>query len=121
MITFYWYPNCDTCRKARKALDAAGIEVRAKDITTHPPSAAEMGRWLKSGQVELKQLLNTSGQDYRAQGMKDKVASLPSGEILKLLAGNGKLIKRPVLTDGKRVTVGFRDPKAVLAVWKTGN
>lgn len=118
MLTFYWYSNCDTCRRAKKALDGAGIEYRAKDITLTPPSAAEMNRWLKQGQVELKQLLNTSGQAYRAAGMKDKVKELAPEAVVKLLAANGRLMKRPVLTDGKKVTVGFKDPAAVLAVWR---
>ena len=40
--------------------------------------------------------------------MKDKVKSLPESELLDLLAGNGRLIKRPIVTDGERVTIGYK-------------
>ncbi len=117
-IKFYWYPNCSTCRKARKALSDAGVSFEEIDITEKPPAAAQIKKWLKSRQLELKQLFNTSGQEYRKLGGADLLKSKSEAELVKLLAGNGRLVKRPVITDGDRVTVGFREPAAILKVWK---
>lgn len=117
MIKFYWYPNCSTCRKAQKALDAAGVSYQAIDITEKPPAASAMKQWISSGQLELKQLFNTSGQEYRKLGGAELLKTKSQTELIKLLAGNGRLVKRPVITDGKRVTVGFRDPDAVIKTW----
>lgn len=58
---------------------------------------------------DIKKLFNSSGQDYRRLNMKERLATLTEDEALKLLAANGKLIKRPfVLGDGIGV-LGFRE------------
>ena len=59
---------------------------------------------------ELKRWFNTSGQVYRALGLKDKLPAMPRGEQLALLAGDGMLVKRPILLlDDGRVLVGFKE------------
>lgn len=119
-LKFYWYKGCSTCRKAKAALDAAGVAYQEIDITTSPPAEADFKRWLKSGQVELKQLFNTSGEEYRKGKIGDRLkAGAGAAELLPLLAKNGRLVKRPILADATRVTVGFKDPAAILAVWKS--
>ncbi len=62
----------------------------------------------KSG-LELKKFFNTSGQKYRELGMKDKMKSASIDELLDILASDGMLIKRPILTDGQKLTVGFKE------------
>ena len=42
---------------------------------------------------------------------KDKLPTLSEKDALDLLAQNGKLIKRPILTDGKSFVVGFDEAK----------
>lgn len=64
--------------------------------------------WQKSG-LELKRFFNTSGASYRQLGMKDKLPHLAEEEQLDYLAADGKLIKRPIVTDGNKVTVGFNE------------
>lgn len=116
MIDFYGYDNCDTCRKAKKWLDAAGVEYRSIPIVDKPPSGALLKKILASGDYELKQLFNTSGQMYRQMKIKDKLGSMSQAEAVKLLSANGKLCKRPIVTDGKRFTVGFK-PEVFGSVW----
>lgn len=108
MIDFYGYDGCDTCRKAKKWLDAQGVEYKSIPIVEKPPSAALLKRVLKSGDYELKHLFNTSGQVYRQMKIKDKLATMTEAAALKLLSANGKLCKRPIVTDGKQHTVGFK-------------
>jgi arsenate reductase-like glutaredoxin family protein len=78
------------------------------DITLNPPSLIDLKNWIQSGKLELKQLLNTSGIDYRAQKMSDKVKTLPVDKVLELLSKNGRLLKRPIIVDGQKVTTGFK-------------
>jgi arsenate reductase len=108
MIKFYWYAKCNTCRNAKKALDAKKIKYEEIDITLNPPSLIDLKNWIQSGKLELKQLLNTSGIDYRAQKMSDKVKTLPVDKVLELLSKNGRLLKRPIIVDGQKVTTGFK-------------
>lgn len=46
---------------------------------------------------------------YRELGLKDKLAAMTEEEQLELLASDGMLIKRPIVTDGKKVTLGFKE------------
>jgi len=108
-MTFYWYPKCGTCRKAKKWLDDHHLSYKEIHISDNPPSSAELeGYYQKSG-LELKKFFNTSGLKYRELGIKDRLKSATEAELLELLASDGMLIKRPILTDGKKVTVGFKE------------
>ncbi|MEZ6191179.1 MAG: arsenate reductase family protein [Phycisphaerales bacterium] len=116
MIDFYGYDNCDTCRKAKKWLGSHGIEYRSIPIVDKPPSKALLSKILKSGEYELKHLFNTSGQVYRQMKIKEKLAMMSQTDAVALLAENGKLCKRPIVTDGTRHTVGFK-PEVFQDAW----
>jgi arsenate reductase len=118
MLKFYGYRKCSTCRKAEKALEKSGREFEFIDITESPPSQAELVRIVRQGGVEVKKLFNTSGVQYRELGIKDKLAGMGEADILALLAGNGRLVKRPLVTDGSRSTVGY-DEAAFRKAWGT--
>jgi len=64
---------------------------------------------LKIYDGELKKLFNTSGQDYRALDMKNRLSSMDVDEAIDLLSLNGNLIKRPFLLTEKSGSVGFRE------------
>ncbi len=107
MLRFYGYDKCGTCRKAKKWLDQAHAAYESIPIVDSPPDKAELKRmWQQSG-LELRKFFNTSGQVYKDMQVKDKLPAMSEDAMLELLASNGKLIKRPLVTDGKRVTVGF--------------
>ncbi|MED4882467.1 MULTISPECIES: arsenate reductase family protein [Bacillus] len=108
-VTFYWYPKCATCRKAKKWLEDHQIDFQEIHIVDNPPSKEELETlWRKSG-LELKKFFNTSGRKYRELGVKDRLKTASEDELLELLASDGMLIKRPIVTDGTRVTVGFHE------------
>ena len=108
MVTLYGYPPCSTCKKAEKWLKENGIDYTYVHIVEATPSKDELAElWKQSGQP-LKKFFNTSGQVYRNEGIKDK--------LLELLASNGMLLKRPIVTDGQKSTVGFSE-KSFTDVW----
>ncbi|UJP04547.1 MAG: arsenate reductase family protein [Nitrosomonas sp.] len=111
MIKFYGYKKCSTCRKAESFLQRAHIDYDFIDITEHPPTVEELIATVALSETPLRKFFNTSGVQYRELNIKDRLASLPDQEILTLLAENGRLIKRPVITDEKRATVGFDEEK----------
>ncbi|WP_066291214.1 arsenate reductase family protein [Bacillus sp. FJAT-29937] len=108
-MTFYWYPKCGTCRKAKNWLDDHQFAYEAVHIADNPPSRSELEDLYKKSGLDLKKFFNTSGMKYRELGLKDKVKSSSDDELLDLLATDGMLIKRPILTDGQKVTVGFKE------------
>lgn len=116
MHKFYGYKKCDTCRKAEQFLQQAGINYEFIDITENPPTADELSAIAESANVSLNKLFNTSGVQYRQLKIKEQLPALSNREILTMLAGNGRLIKRPLVTNGKRATVGF-DAERFALIW----
>ena len=109
MLKFYGYKKCGTSRKAEKWLDGKGIERSFVDITENPPPRTLLRKIVKAGDYQLKDLFNKSGGEYRSLKMKDKLPTMTAAAAIDLLAGNGRLCKRPIVTDGKVATVGFKE------------
>ncbi len=109
----YEYGGCSTCKKALKFLDARKVPYEKLDITTTAPSLAELKIML--GHVgELRKLFNTSGLVYKEMKLSEKLPAMSEKEALSLLAGNGRLVKRPfVLGDGFGM-VGFKEEEREL-------
>lgn len=115
MMKFYGYKKCSSCRDAEKLLSANKVPYEFIDITEHPPSATELKAYVKNSGLELKKFLNTSGEVYRSMGLKDKLKDYSEDQLIGLLASNGRLLKRPLLADGKKTTVGAS--AEALKVW----
>lgn len=98
-LRVYAYKNCDTCRRALKWLTARGIAHEVVPIREQPPSPAELEEMLEAT-GELRRLFNTSGGDYKALSLRDRLPAMPVAEALALLARNGNLVKRPFVTGG---------------------
>lgn len=116
MLTVYSYPTCGTCRKAKKWLDSQAISFHDHHIVEAPPSKADLQQLYELSGLPLKKFFNTSGSRYRELGIKDKFAGASDDELLNWLASDGMLIKRPLITDSKHVTVGFKEEE-FQAVW----
>lgn len=111
MITFYGYDKCDTCRKAKKVLVDKDIKFTFVDITLTPPPKRLLKQIVDSGDYKLTDLLNKSGVQYRELNMKERVKGMTPADVIDVLADNGRLCKRPIVSDGKQHTVGFDDAK----------
>lgn len=105
----YTYKNCGTCRKAMKYLAARGIEAEEIPIREQPPTEDELRKMLKRCGGDLKRLFNTSGGDYKALNLKDKLGSMSLDEAINLLSVTGNLVKRPFALVGRGGTVGFKE------------
>jgi arsenate reductase len=62
----------------------------------------------KSG-LDIKKFFNTSGVKYKELGLKDKIKTAVEDELYDILASDGMLIKRPIITNGEKVLVGFQE------------
>ena len=112
-MLFLCYPKCSTCQKAKAWLDERGISYELRDIKTDNPTAEELTLWYRKSGLPLKKFFNTSGLQYKALGLKDKLPDMSEAEQLALLATDGMLVKRPFVVDGDLVLTGFRE-----AEWK---
>jgi len=109
MLKFYGYKKCSTCRKAEKFLQKADIAYEYIDITDHPPTTEELATIAQRSDIPLKKLFNTSGMQYRELNIKELLPNLSDQDILTLLAGNGRLIKRPLIVSKSLASVGFKE------------
>lgn len=107
-MLFICYPKCSTCQKARAWLEEKGIAYDFRDIKTENPSAEELTLWWKRSGLPLKKFFNTSGLQYKALGLKDKLSAMSEAEQIALLATDGMLVKRPLLIGEDFVLTGFR-------------
>ncbi|MBL8911179.1 MAG: Spx/MgsR family RNA polymerase-binding regulatory protein [Archangium sp.] len=102
------YAGCSTCKKALKWLATKGVEFELRAIVDDPPKLAELEQWIPASGKDIKKWLNTSGLSYRAIG-KDKIEASTEAQVKKMLAADGKLVKRPVAVIGDTVLVGFKE------------
>ncbi|MCC8158805.1 MAG: arsenate reductase family protein [Phascolarctobacterium sp.] len=108
-MLFICYPKCSTCLKAEKYLQTQNLEYTKRDIKTDNPTAEELHSWQQASGLPLKKFFNTSGLQYKALGLKDKLPQLSEEEQLQLLATDGMLVKRPLLITDDAVLVGFKE------------
>ncbi len=108
-MLFLEYPKCSTCRKAKAWLDAHQINYTDRHIAEDNPSAAELSAWHQASGLPLKKFFNTSGMLYKEMNLKDKLPDMSEAEQYELLASNGMLVKRPLLIDGEKILVGFKE------------
>ena len=109
MVKFICYPKCTTCQKARKWLDDNKVEYEFRDIKLDNPTLDELTEWHKKSGLPLKKFFNTSGLLYKSFDLKNKLPTMSENEMLKLLASDGMLVKRPLLVGDDFVLVGFKD------------
>jgi len=108
-LKVYHHPACGTCRKAIGHLKALDVPMELVPLKEAPPTEEELKRLIGQSGLPVRKWFNTSGEVYRSTGLKERLDKMPEEEQIALLAGNGMLIKRPVVTDGRHVTVGYRE------------
>ena len=109
MLKFICYPKCTTCQKAKKWLDDNRVEYEFRDIKLDNPTLDELTEWHKRSGLPLKKFFKTSGLLYKSLDLKNKFAQMTEYEMMKLLATDGMLVKRPLLVGDDFVLVGFKE------------
>ena len=103
------YRKCSTCVKALKWLDANEVTYEERPIVEQNPTFEELKEWYQKSGLPLKKFFNTSGLLYKEMQLKDKLPGMSEEEQLKLLATDGKLVKRPLVVGDDFVLTGFKE------------
>ncbi|MDR2833126.1 MAG: Spx/MgsR family RNA polymerase-binding regulatory protein [Streptococcaceae bacterium] len=108
-LTFYYYPICSTCKKAKAHLEEKSV-INLIDIKKAPPSKEQILTWMQEGDFTIKNFFNTSGNSYRTLGLKETIDQMSQEEAAQLLANDGMLIKRPLLVSktGQLLAIGYK-------------
>lgn len=112
-MEFIEYFKCSTCKKAKKFLDDRNINYIDRDIISDNPSYEEIKIWIDKYSISVLKLFNTSGLKYRELKLKDKLKDMEIDEIIKLLASDGMLVKRPIVVSDKGILIGFKEKEWV--------
>lgn len=98
-MVLFGLKNCDTCRKAQKALAEAGHEVDFVDVRDTPLSDDRRATFLAAFGDRL---VNTRSTTWRGLSEAER-AQAPD----TLLAVHPTLMKRPVIADGETLYLGW--------------
>lgn len=99
-ITLYGLKNCDTCKKALKALEAAGKSVNFIDIRAEADLEISVPAWLEA--VGAETLVNRRSTTWR--NLSETERETPPAA---LLLAHPTLIKRPVIEAAGKIYVGW--------------
>lgn len=104
-LTLYGIPNCDTVKKARVWLDGRGIAHGFHDYKKAGIDADTLSDWARA--VGWEVLLNRAGTTWRK--LPDEAREgVDEAKAIALMVEQPSLIKRPVVTGGARLLVGFK-------------
>lgn len=108
-MIIYVYGKCSTCKQALLFLKQHSATFTVKEITTEPPSLAELQQMLAYQHNNLKKLFNTSGLLYKEMQLSEKLQNIPLNQALALLNQHGMLVKRPFLLGDDFGLLGFKE------------
>jgi len=112
MITMYGIPNCDTIKKAKKWLEANGVDYEFHNYKKEGISKAKLKDWCK--QVDWGILLNRRGTTWRKLDNTTK-ESINKTLAIDIMTEETSIIKRPVIEIGDNIIVGFSEDKYKVA------
>ncbi|MCM3002463.1 Spx/MgsR family RNA polymerase-binding regulatory protein [Priestia koreensis] len=106
-ITFYTYPSCTSCRKTKKWLSEEKAKVEERHLFRETPTYEEMMHLLSLTTEGIDELLAKRSQEYKSLDVDVEAMSL--SEVVQLMIEQPRLLRRPILTDGKKLVVGYNE------------
>ena len=103
----YGIPNCDTVKKARKWLEANGLDYAFHDYKKVGADAGKVESWIGAKGVDV--VLNKRGTTFRKLSDEEKAQAEDSHGAVTLLVQNPSMIKRPVVEHDGGLLVGFKE------------
>jgi arsenate reductase len=105
MVTLHGLKTCDTTRAARRWLDARGVIYEFHDVRDDGLTKAQVEGWVK--QLGFGRVLNKSSTTWRELPEADKTG-LDEKKAVALLLAHPTLVKRPLLDQAGKLSVGFK-------------
>jgi len=104
MIRLYGLASCDSCRKARKTLEASGRDFVFHDLRVDGLERAALESWINA--LGWEALLNRRSTTWRQLPEADK-ADVDADRALALMLAHPTLVKRPVVEVAGKVSAGL--------------
>ncbi|KEZ51005.1 regulatory protein MgsR [Metabacillus indicus LMG 22858] len=114
-LVFYSYPSCTSCRKTKHWLKAHNVDFNEKHLFRETPTYSELQKILQLTTDGMDEILATRSQTYKELNLD--IDELPLSDVIKLIIDEPKLLRRPIITDGKKLVVGY-NPQALTKLSK---
>ncbi len=104
-LTFFTYPSCTSCRKTKAWLSQNGIKYEERHLFKNPPTVEELREMIKMTTNGLDEILSTRSNKFK--DLDVDINEMRLNELLALLSEEPRLLRRPILTDGENLIVGY--------------
>ncbi|MGI8316152.1 Spx/MgsR family RNA polymerase-binding regulatory protein [Halobacillus mangrovi] len=104
-LKFYSYPSCTSCRRTKSWLKSQGVEFNEQHLFRETPDVDELRKILSLTTQGIDEILATRSKEYKELGID--VDDLSLSEFLDLVIEKPKLLRRPILTNGEKLVVGY--------------
>lgn len=112
-LIFFTYPSCTSCRKTKKWLTANAVAYEERHLFKETPTSEELKVLLSLTTEGLDELLATRSRVYKS--LNQDVNELTLSQVINMLVEEPRLLKRPIVTDGKKLVVGY-NPDALKSI-----
>lgn len=113
MLRIYGIKQCSSMQKAFAWLDAHSLQYDFHDYKKNGIDAVTLQTWC--AQAGWQVLLNTRGTTWRKLS-EDERQDVDEAKAIRLMQANPSLIKRPVITGGTQLVVGFDEARLAAAL-----
>lgn len=104
-VIFYTYPSCTSCRKAKAWLAEQGVSYEERHLYKNPPTSEELKNIITMTNNGTDEILSTRSHYYKNLDMD--LDEMKFNDFVDFLAQEPKLLKRPILTSGDNLIVGY--------------
>ncbi|WP_019391497.1 Spx/MgsR family RNA polymerase-binding regulatory protein [Priestia filamentosa] len=106
-IRFYTYPSCTSCRKTKKWLKGEGVLFSERHLFRETPTYEELINLLRLTTDGIDEILAKRSQEFKKLDINIEELSL--SEAVDLLIEHPRLLRRPILTDGQKLVIGYNE------------
>lgn len=107
MIDLYLSPSCTSCRKARAWLEKHKVPFIEHNILTQPLTHDDVMKILSKTENGTEDIISTRSKVF--QKLDVDVDNLTVNQLIDLIAQFPNLLRRPIITDERRLQIGFNE------------
>lgn len=107
MIKLYGSASCNSCRKAQAWLEAQEVNFETRDIIINPLAQQDLADLLALTKSGTEEIIATRSKVYHKFTIDFNELSLE--ELTEVITDNPGLLKRPIITDGVNLQIGYNE------------
>ncbi len=106
-VKFYSYPSCTSCRRTKNWLLTEGVQFDERHLFRETPTVKELKEILSLTTNGIDEILAKRSKEFKSLHLE--IENLTVNELLQLVHDKPKLLKRPILTKGEKLVIGYSE------------